>query len=685
MKKFNNTDIFTGYLKQLLHNFNLPKLRIYTYEQQEYKAKTGRERYDVLETVTSYKNAEDNSTIYPEHLRYIPYIKDNKIQEFIDNAWVEVGDRNTKVGSHMHVYNYGNKLLNYTKNLKIKDNIYDSYTHEYLGDYLRFQRDYSGLDLMPLYNCFSNRACTRLKLSAKYVAKPAAYIPLKDFDKAEVFMTFMSTSDYIGYWVIHDFDYVEVTEENHDNLGIIDYPHSSRDDKTKPQTVPYRYSPEISGKFAFDTSDKDYKIYMVPVKLFKTYTIALDCDTQVEMCCGIYGNYQDSRKKFNDIYGLTYKKLSHCAFASPVLYTELLNLNQFTLGNSLVELAQSECDLKLFIKLPVNNTSTIVILEGDYLNWTNYTYKRPELQILNIDDWGANRPSLDPGGAPIPPAGKEYLIYLDTTHYNIYKTFKEADNSYTWKNQGLIWKEACIENTDKSLNTLIIDDQPYYRQYIAQEIIDEYEYDIEHGIEPSEELKAKIFVDLDKYFEAYRANKPSVSVDSKTAYFNTYIKKLFINCVSDWEKRTNHAVIDIENVTNEKHFDLITPLQLLRMNTNEQHPFADRLIEYLLENSITNREDEITDNIKRVQKALSLNYDSNNYFAKYPGIWEYRINQIIYDYINLHKNTYGVNHDILGYVDKDAEKYYAHIDTDKRTGKKVATSIANIELTEEEK
>jgi hypothetical protein len=66
---------------------------------------------------------------------------------------------------HSHSYTYGDKLLNYTKNLYITNNVYDSYTHEYLGDYLRFKRDYLDINLMPLYNCFSNRTCDKLDLS----------------------------------------------------------------------------------------------------------------------------------------------------------------------------------------------------------------------------------------------------------------------------------------------------------------------------------------------------------------------------------------------------------------------------------------------------------------------------------------------------------------------------------------
>ena len=42
---------------------------------------------------------------------------------------------------------------------------------------------------------------------------------------------------------------------------------------------------------------------------------------------------------------------------------------------------------------------------------------------------------------------------------------------------------------------------------------------------------------------------------------------------------------------------------MLRFNTGEQYPFADRLIEYLTGNAITSI-DEITQDIARVQKAM---------------------------------------------------------------------------------
>ena len=108
---------------------------------------------------------------------------------------------------------------------------------------------------------------------------------------------------------------------------------------------------------------------MVPVKLFKKYTIAIDSEYPIEMCCGIYSDYQDTREKFSRIPRLTYKRVSNSVFSQPFLYdllaytddnetntlVEDLTSNN---NNDLIELAQNECDLKLFIKIPASNSSS---------------------------------------------------------------------------------------------------------------------------------------------------------------------------------------------------------------------------------------------------------------------------------------------------------------------------------------
>lgn len=112
------------------------------------------------------------------------------------------------------------------------------------------------------------------------------------------------------------------------------------------------------------------------------------------------------------------------------------------------------------------------------------------------------------------------------------------------------------------------------------------------------------------------------------------------------------------------NFRPITPLQLLRINSGKSHPFADRLIEYLTDNAITD-DDEIADDIKRVQKVMSYaltESPAGNLIGvtfEADGIWESKMRPILYDAMQIDRyNGNDKNHDILGYVDKDVETYY---------------------------
>lgn len=476
MEKFNNTTVFTGYLKQLLHNYNLPKCKVYTKRLADYRKANGKESDEVFETITVRTDAS-GATIYPNALHYVPYIKDGKLQEYVDGEWVPVGIRN-KNFAHEHYYFENKKLLNATKNLKITNNTYDSYTHEYLGEYLRFQRDYNGLDLMPLYNCFSNRACDKLDLKWSVVSQGAG-----DAERIDI---------------------------------------------------------------AFNTKDSKYKIYMVPVKLFQKYTIAIDSTEPVEMCCGMYGLYQNDNPIFREIPIKTYQKERHAFFSQPFIYDKLMSIN--SLGVDKNELAQNEDSLKLFIKVPYLNDSTIVILEGDYRGWND---SNASCGVAKFED-----------GSP-----------------------------------------ATLDNS---------------------------------------------------------------------------------------------VAINFENLPEDADIELKTPLQLLCFNTKKQHPFADRLVEYLVGNAITHT-DEIGNDVKRVQKVIeNATHSTNNgrdktrgdevytyrYVPSIPGFWDNQLRYAVYDYMtsNARTNTLFISHDTLGYVDKDAEKYVSYYDSTVKRN----ISIMDAELEENE-
>ena len=581
MRKFNTSDLFTGYIKQLLHNFNLPKIKVYTEQHRQYALKNeDKESPEILGTV---KASSDNTM---KNVRYFPYIKDGEIQEYINNEWKNVGDRG-KIKVFRN-YVYGEKILNYTKNLKINSNVYDSYTHEYLGDYLRFHRDFLNLDLMPLYNCFSNRSCDKLKL---------------------------------------------------------------------------KWSLPGETNIIFDTTDTNFKIYMVPVKLFKKYTIAIDSEYPIEMCCGIYGDYQDTREKFRNIPRLTYKRVSNSVFSQPFLY-ELLAytddnetntlVEQLTKNNNndLIELAQNECDLKLFIKVPVENNSTIVVLEGDYLNWNDSYYAKESPKSFDIAEYLTTLPTSFTDS----DLNKVYLVN-NSNYINLYKVIKNKNNQLARKNLGSIWGNDVKYSRDSGQFILIKDDN--------------------NSAETVEEAY-KNYIQGKTIFQKY------------IAYYNSSLKKLYVPSKT-FIKKTNKTVINLENMSakkfNNTNISLKTPLQLLHLNTKEQHPFADRLIEYLIGNAITNAEDEIYDNIRRAQKALSSNYSANNYVINIPGLWSNEMKVLFYEYMTTNKltNNFETNHDILGYVDKDVEKYYQATLTDSKSKNKIKVSLSNIELEEGDK
>lgn len=123
--KFGDSNIFTCYIKELLHDFNLPKAQVYT------------------------KELEDNDSLYEGKM----YIKDNLITRYINGEFKRLDN---------FVVNY--PVLNFTKNFIIKSSIYDHYTHYYLGNYLRFIRDYYDIDLMGMYNCFAAQEPGRILL-----------------------------------------------------------------------------------------------------------------------------------------------------------------------------------------------------------------------------------------------------------------------------------------------------------------------------------------------------------------------------------------------------------------------------------------------------------------------------------------------------------------------------------------
>ena len=91
------------------------------------------------------------------------------------------------------------------------------------------------------------------------------------------------------------------------------------------------------------------------------------------------------------------------------------------------------------------------------------------------------------------------------------------------------------------------------------------------------------------------------------------------------------------------------------MNSNINHPFSDRLIEYLVNNAITPM-DNLDSNIARVQENLAKRKAGTVRLEKIglKGVWSDSMRNVLYGLART-QDVILAQKDILGYVDKDLE------------------------------
>lgn len=203
----------------------------------------------------------------------------------------------------LYDFEFGTHYLLFSEIYKSNNDYYDYVTHQHLGDYLRHYRGVTGIDLMPFYNCFSNRFIDNIK-----------------FGNGEIYY--------------HKFD--------------------------------------------------GYKTAKIPIKFNRTYTIALDCASQVHLGAAFFDDDnilftkpfdKSSEYSINQVLWKKPKALltkPTCSYASPFTF-KIENKDTSTE----VALQTYQKNLYLLIQVPESNTSSITVLEGDYLHTKNK-------QIMNI-------------------------------------------------------------------------------------------------------------------------------------------------------------------------------------------------------------------------------------------------------------------------------------------------------------
>lgn len=329
MFEFNNTHIFTGYLKQLMSSFNLPSCKVYNNEFADYVMTHGKEDPRIVESFdTINENRLASRTLY---------LRNNELYSLFYN-----GDQTYWKKQSDIYYDREKNIPGLTKNLKSPGVYYDTKTHEYLGDFLRFIRDYYDVNLMSLYNCFNNKTVSNIYIEKVY--------------------------------------YEEKISET---------------DTSKKERIKHIVT-------TFDSTDSKYRIFAIPVKLFEKYTIAIDCYKGVEMFCGLYNKTLDLSDKALDLFNKTYQKIDKTIFNQPFLYTKLdvsnwnraleqqvnekdIKLLEDVTKISRCDILNREQDLKLFIKIPISCESSITILEGDYCCFNNFTFA-PTKKLLSTAD-----------------------------------------------------------------------------------------------------------------------------------------------------------------------------------------------------------------------------------------------------------------------------------------------------------
>lgn len=167
-QKFFEDTLISRFIKRLLRSTNIPLLH-FIYEDSEilegclyiYK------NY-VIECVQSgrfYINPEE--ALYPGDQIYPLSFLYPSIYKKIENENGEVIYRpqgNYEVGKYKVIKYYDEEDSQIHYNFHSKFMYYDSETHFHLGEYLRYIRDRKNLNLLPYYNCFSNKSINRVHL-----------------------------------------------------------------------------------------------------------------------------------------------------------------------------------------------------------------------------------------------------------------------------------------------------------------------------------------------------------------------------------------------------------------------------------------------------------------------------------------------------------------------------------------
>lgn len=152
------------------------------------------------------------------------------------------------------------------------------------------------------------------------------------------------------------------------------------------------YLTQDHGKIIINESKTDkYKLLSIPIVFNKTYTIAIDCPSPVLIKPVFYSDLGLVTKTIEGSTEVLYEKLSYADtikgslnFNKPFTYKVDLSNESLTDSDRAI-LMDYKKYLYLTIQLPISNTSSIVILEGDYTGNKNNIGNRITEKTVNLE------------------------------------------------------------------------------------------------------------------------------------------------------------------------------------------------------------------------------------------------------------------------------------------------------------
>lgn len=211
MQKFNNINLESRFIKNILQNTYIPTLPIVTdgdfiVSGVEYCFKNHLIRCITTGRVTSSAAVVEGVVYVPRHPEKNPLI----VSPSASDSIVCAPDFICGVGVRKATYTIIEKIssdknlsgLNYA--YKSHTDKYDSETHKHLGNYLRWYRDSYGVDLLPFYNCFCGETYTLTQIKDNHLtdeydsSKTVHIVPIHLNKRYTVFINSQHTVSMCG-------------------------------------------------------------------------------------------------------------------------------------------------------------------------------------------------------------------------------------------------------------------------------------------------------------------------------------------------------------------------------------------------------------------------------------------------------------------------------------------------------